>query len=84
VRSNGSARPRYDGRTKAQPPPETDRLSFLDHTLYAGENRLAGGTSLASGRLAQAAMQFARQVDAGTDGKRSYGFQSSILAERLK
>jgi hypothetical protein len=41
---------------------------LLDGALDTGEDELAGGASLTGRGLMQAAVQLARQIDAGADG----------------
>jgi len=76
-----SSRCRYKRRIEAESPLGTDRFGLLDGALDAGEDQLPGGTSFASGSLAQAAMQIARQVDAGANGMRLSNFHSFIVTK---
>jgi hypothetical protein len=65
---NASACGRNQRRIKAQPAAGTLRFRLLDGALDTGEDELAGGASLTGRGLMQAAVQLARQIDAGADG----------------
>ena len=52
---------------QVQPSPGSHGFQLRDRALDIGENQLSGGAALAGGSLMQPAVEFPRQINAGSD-----------------